>query len=104
MKYLETKLPDNFCQPIFNECIESIAASTSFNLIGLPSVGMSYFIRFLAAKSERKFIHINTYELSDFTKEMFFKQFAEKTNKQLTSDNYLQEARKGLENLAKEII
>ncbi len=101
MKFLETKFPPTFCEAIYKECTDSIESSSSFNLIGLPSVGLSFFLRYLTAKSKHKFVHINTYELSDFTKNCFFEQFASKTNDKLTDESFLTQSRKGLENLAK---
>lgn len=99
MKQIELNLPADFCQKAFKECTTSIEASTSFNLIGLPSVGISFFLRFLSSHSPYKFIHVNTYEMPDFTKEEFFKQFARKVQDAKNDRDHLLACRNGLEEL-----
>lgn len=100
MNEIELNLPADFCQNVFNECTASIESSTSFNLIGLPSVGISFFMRFLSSHSKYKFVHVNTYEMPEFTKEEFFKQFARKVSGKNGNKDYLLKCREGLEELA----
>lgn len=100
MPFQERKFPATFCETTLSECNKSIKSSTSMNLIGLSSVGISFFLRFLSTHLDYKFIHINTFELPEFTKDEFFKQFAQKTNPSRTQDNCLSHTRLGLEQLS----
>lgn len=102
MPFLERSFPSTFCKTTLTECRRSIESSTSMNLIGLSSVGISFFLRFLSTHLDYKFIHINTFELPEFTKDEFFKQFAHKTTSNHLSENSLAQTRTGLEQLAKE--
>lgn len=94
---IEYKLPVKFCSEVSAECSDYFHNSTSVNLVAMHSVGVSFFIRFLSIKNETyKFIHINSYELSDFTKEQFFEQFAKKSGQYDSDLDNLQQCRNNL--------
>ncbi len=101
MDFTEKNLSKNFCNSTLKKCLDLIRSSSSFNLVALPSVGISFFVRYLSSNPRFKFININTYELPEFTKDYFFEQFAKKTNERIRKEDYLDQARSGLEKLAK---
>lgn len=70
-KQKESVLPDSFAQEIQKEVLEFIIQGQSFSLIGMPSVGISPFLRFLEDKIDAQTILIDTYELTEFTKAAF---------------------------------
>lgn len=94
------KLPNDFCSDIYNSCEKNIKDSETINLIGLPGVGISFFLRYLSNKSKHYFININTYELPEFTKEELLKQFARKLSPGYEGLDYLTESRSKLEALS----
>jgi hypothetical protein len=80
MSFLERKLSKDFCQEATAECLQNINDLSSFNLVSIPGVGISYFLRFLSTRNKNhKFIHINTYEMPEFTKDELFRQLAAKS-------------------------
>ena len=95
------KLPKDFCKRVFNECVNNINKTQSFNLIGLPGVGISFYLRYLSANINAHFIHINTYEMPEFTKDELLKQFSRKISPKSSGSNYLVQSREGLEELSK---
>ena len=52
-----------------------INSNTSFTTLGMPGVGVSYFLRFLAMQNFAYFIHLDMYSLHALTKLEFWKLF-----------------------------
>ena len=78
MIYQDTQYSNNFCTEITERCLQNIATNTSFNLVAMPGVGVTFFMRHLAGKSRDRFVFINSYEMHDFTRQEFFQQLARK--------------------------
>ena len=68
----------DFCKDSTQECLGLIGKATSFNLVAMPGVGVTFFAQYLETKSQDNFVFINTYEMSEFTKENFYKQLYNK--------------------------
>lgn len=69
----EANLSSNFCKKDIEAIKNLIDASTSFSVVGIPGMGISIFLRYLATKSFACFIHIDIYELSSLNETEFFR-------------------------------
>lgn len=76
-------MPRQFGRAAMAECQANIEAGQSFNLVSLPGVGVSYFVRFLSGTPPNFYVHINTYEMPEFSKQELFRQLAVKCNPSL---------------------
>lgn len=78
MKYnfKEAKLGPNFCKKDIQEIKKLIDSSTTFSVIGMPGLGISMFLRFLATQNLGFMVHVDINELTSLTREDFFKLFA----------------------------
>ncbi len=102
MVYLERKFSKVFCQETTTQCLANIRASTSFNLVSLPGVGVSYFLRYLSTRTKNyKIIHINTYEMPEFTKDQLLWQLAAKSrrDKVASDDNSINVIKQNIDSL-----
>lgn len=72
------RLPDKFCSDIVAVIDQSIKDLASSNLVCLPGVGVSFLLRHLADVLPYHFIYLNTYELSEMTKEALLALLASK--------------------------
>lgn len=74
-KFKEESLPSNFCYTETKLAKEFIETSTTFTAIGMPTVGLSFFLRFLATNPFKKrdyfFVHIDIYSMSEISKLAF---------------------------------
>lgn len=78
--FKEVSLPSSFRSELTKQSHDMIEASTPFTLIGIPAVGMSFFLKFLALNPINwpsiKFVHVNIYELHSITKLEFLRVLA----------------------------
>mgnify|MGYP001610990581 CR=1 FL=1 len=76
-QFQESKLPTDFCKDKVNEIKQLIDNSCCFTVVGMPGMGISTFLKFLATQTFAYFIHVDLYELTSFDKTEFFKLFAD---------------------------
>lgn len=72
-KFFESKYGNNFCLKKIEKIKSLIDSSTSFTVIGMPGVGVTIFLKYLATTDLAYFIYVDSYLLADLTKEEFFK-------------------------------
>lgn len=89
MLYADKPLSETFCHDLLLRCQSSIAHGHSFNLIAMPGVGVTFFVRHLSYASPDEFIAINSYELHDFNKAALYGQLARKLDLQAAGDNQI---------------
>lgn len=80
MLYQNHHFSDNFCHTHAAACLDNIATQTSFNLVAMPGVGVTFFLRHLQNRSNDDYIYINSYEMHEFTKQNLYEQLARKLN------------------------
>lgn len=76
MLYSKHHYSDNFCKLFLNDCNQSIGTLTSFNLVAMPGVGVTFFLNALTQNKPNNFIFINSYEMHDFSKSAFYEQLS----------------------------
>ena len=84
MSFGEEKLGKNFCRVATEACLSRLRAATSINLISIPGVGVSYFLRYVSTRAPYAFLHINTYEMPEFSKQALWRQLAMKCGLELS--------------------
>lgn len=75
-EYKEASLGRDFCVEKTLAVKELIDSSTTFTMVAMPAVGVSYFMRYLATNPYGEgydFVHINAYELHTLNKLNFYK-------------------------------
>jgi hypothetical protein len=79
-KFKEENLPSSFCEKEIILAKKLIADSVTFTAVGMPTVGLSFFLRFLATNPFNVrnyfFIHIDIYSMSEISKMAFLKLLA----------------------------
>ncbi|MCA9331171.1 hypothetical protein KC957_03905, partial [Candidatus Saccharibacteria bacterium] len=60
------------------ECESLIGSKTSFNLVATAGVGVTFFVKYLDARSSADFIYVNPYEMHEVTQAAVYAQLAEK--------------------------
>lgn len=70
--FKERQLGPDFCKKEVAEIKKLIDQSTSFSIAGMPGLGISIFLRYLATLNFAKFIHLDCNELTQPTKETMF--------------------------------
>ena len=76
MLYSKHHYSDNFCESTIIYCNENIRTQTSFNLVAMPGVGITFFLNALSQNHPNNFIFINSYEMHDFSKSAFYDQLS----------------------------
>ena len=76
MLYSKHHYSDNFCKSSLNDCNKSIKTQTSFNLVAMPGVGVTFFLNALSQNKPDDFLFINSYEMHDFSKSAFYEQLS----------------------------
>ena len=102
--FREGKLGHDFCKDFFKSVKEQIDSSTSFTIIGIPSVGVSFFLRFLTMQDFAYFIHVDLYALPTLTKIEFYKAMLRQLDGKVdnvSEEELLDRCRKKIEELAK---
>lgn len=69
----ESRLGDGFCKQTVKQAEDFITSSQNFVVVGLPAMGISIFLKYLSCQPIAHFIHINTYEMDELTKDDFFR-------------------------------
>lgn len=106
MKYnfKEKKLGSEFCKEIIAAIKKLVDASVSFTVVGMPGLGISIFLRYVAAQPFAYFVHVDVYELSKLTRFELVKLLLKELGAYSNSKNYeqlLKACQKGLEDLVK---
>lgn len=78
MLYSKHHYSDNFCKSLRADCLRHIKSQTSFNLVAMPGVGVTFFLHALAQAQTDNFIFVNSYEMRDFSKSAFYEQLCDK--------------------------
>lgn len=103
MLYSKHHYSDNFCKTVLGDCQSSIKTQTSFNLIAMPGVGVTFFLKALAQNQPDNFMFVNSYEMRDFTKSAFYEQLCDKLGIEFTEPISLQKISKALNTHAEKL-
>ncbi|MEK7182962.1 MAG: helix-turn-helix domain-containing protein [Patescibacteria group bacterium] len=106
MKYnfKEDHLGAEFCKETIVAIKKLINASISFTVVGMPGLGISIFLRYVATQPFSYFVHVDVYELSKLTRFELVKLLLKELGTHSSSKNYeqlLKACQKGLEDLVK---
>lgn len=71
-QFFESKFGDKFCQEKTLEVKKLINSAVSFTIAGMPGVGVTNFLRYLATRDFAYFVYIDSYLLPTLTKKEFF--------------------------------
>lgn len=76
--FKEAKLDDKFCGDLYRQVSDLIEEATVFTLLGMPGVGVSYFLRFLASKKTHfvksqniRFVFVDVYSLATLSRKEY---------------------------------
>lgn len=83
MNYNFDGFTKDFCKDSTKECLGLISKATSFNLVAMSGVGITFFAQYLETKSKDDFVYINTYEMPEFSKDNFYEQLYTKLGGEL---------------------
>lgn len=78
MLYSDHAFSKTFCHSLTARCQANISAGHSFNLVAIPGVGVTFFLRHLAYATQHDSIAVNSYELHDYNKSALYSQLARK--------------------------
>ena len=78
MLYADHPFSKRFCKELVNGCIDSFAADDSINLVAMPGVGVTFFVRHLEYCSPDEFVSVNSFEMHEFSKAALYNQLARK--------------------------
>lgn len=87
--FLENKFGPHFCQPEITKIKKLINSSVSFTVAGMPGVGVTIFLKYLAATKFAHFLYVDSYLLTNLTKEEFFKLLLRELGEESLNDEYL---------------
>ncbi len=85
MLYTNHTFSKDFCQALVKNCVKSITAGQSFNLVAMPGAGVTFLVRQLEQSSPDSYVSVNSFELHDFTKTALYNQLARKLGLEATS-------------------
>ncbi len=71
-KFFESNFGPNFCSQKVEEVKKLINSSTSFTMAGMPGVGVTIFLKYLATTNLAYFIYVDSYLLPTLSKKEFF--------------------------------
>lgn len=103
MLYSKHHYSDIFCKQSLKDCLDSIDTQTSFNLVAMPGVGVTFFLNAMAQSNSDNFLFINSYEMHDFSKPAFYEQLSIKLGIDLTEPFSLQKISKALNEKARSL-
>ncbi|MBI2405502.1 helix-turn-helix domain-containing protein [Candidatus Microgenomates bacterium] len=106
MKYnfKERHLGSEFCKKRVVAIKKLINTSISFTTVGMPGLGISIFLRYVATQPFAHFVHVDVYELSALTRIELVKLLLKELGTHSSSKNYeqlLKACQKRLEDLTK---
>lgn len=102
--FKESQLDPDFCQEKYLKIKKLINSSVSFTIIGMPGVGVSYFLRYLASTDIAYFIFVDMYALSTLSRIEYLRWFLHElggVSKNKTEQQIYQECKNRLEELSK---
>lgn len=88
--FKEAKLGPEFCKKEVIQIKRLIDSSISFSVVGMPAMGISIFLRYLASRNFAHFIHVDLYELPELTGIEVLKLLLKELGGTSRSRNYLQ--------------
>lgn len=84
--FREAQLDQDFCLEVTTQARQLITSATSFTVVGMPSLGISIFLRFLCGQNFANFFYIDIYELPELTTRALFAKLAQTLNPSGPSD------------------
>lgn len=60
---MKSSIGDKFAQTLTSECIHLLDNAVSFNLLALPGVGVSFFLKHISSVGKFRWIMVNSYEV-----------------------------------------
>ena len=86
--FKEAKLGSDFCKDEIAQVKRLIESSISFSVVGMPGLGISIFLRYLATRRFAYFLHLDVYELSSLTQVELLKLLPDKNQLQLLTQQH----------------
>lgn len=77
MLYTDHPFSKSFCARLADDCLAAVAKGT-VNLVAMPGMGVTFFVRQLAYRSPDEFISVNSFEMHDFSKAALYNQLSRK--------------------------
>lgn len=102
--FKEAQLGEDFAREKLIKIKQFIESSTSFTILGMPGVGVSYFLRYLASSNLACFVFVDSFALSTLSKREYLSWLLHELGgkaKNLTEQQIYEECKKRLEILAK---
>jgi len=87
--YTDNPFSDSFCKNEVADFLQTIAASGSCNLVAMPGVGVTFFLKQLLHTSHDEFVSVNSYEMHEFSKAAFYNQLARKLGLQAAPSDHV---------------
>lgn len=81
--FREKNLPQDFAKVKLGEIKLYLNTAQTFTVIGMPSVGVSLFLKYLTAQEKAYTIYLDTYAIGDHTKHGFYVLLAEALGKKV---------------------
>ncbi len=78
MLYPDHAFSEQFCNDLLVACEDAIDSRQSFNLVAIPGVGVTFFVKYLERRLSARFVYINPYEMHEFSKQAVYAQLAKK--------------------------
>jgi len=78
-KFKEANLGGDFCRQRITEVKKLIDESQSFTVVGMPGMGISIFLKYLATRNFAHFTHIDLYELPELSTKELYKKLPSKS-------------------------
>lgn len=69
---------DNFCHDTVQDSLANIQSLACFNLVTMVGIGVTFLLKAIEQQTEAECVFINSYEMSEFTKEELFAQLSSK--------------------------
>lgn len=67
-KFKEAELGPSFCREKVGRIKKLVNSSTTFTVVGMPSIGISIFLRYLVTRPFAYFVHVDIYELPNLVR------------------------------------
>lgn len=78
MLYPDYTFADTFCADMTRECELLVGSATSFNLVAMSGVGVTFFVKYLERRSSAEFVYVNPYEMHEIDSVGVYAQLADK--------------------------
>ncbi len=86
-KFFESKFGNRFCTEKIKKLERLIKSSTSFTLAGMPGVGVTILLKYLATTNFAYFIYVDSYLLTNLTKDEFFRTLLKELGEEAINDS-----------------